>query len=81
MPTRSRGPGGPDERPRRTAAARGLGTEEDDPFDLWLQRGLRGAFGAIAAEPVPEDILRLIEEDRAEREHLRRRRRATREEG
>lgn len=29
----------------------------------------------VAAEPVPEDLLRMIEEDRAERERLRRKRR------
>ncbi len=47
-----------------------------DPFELWLRRGLHEAFDAIAAEPVPEDLLRLIEEDRAERERIRRQRRA-----
>ena len=63
------------EKPKR-AAADWLGTAEDDPFDLWLRQSLHEAFDAIAAEPVPEDVLRLIEEDRAERERLRRRRRA-----
>jgi len=53
--------------------AEGSGAEED-AFDLWLRQSLHEAFGAVAAEPVPEDILRLIEEDRAERERLRRRR-------
>ena len=47
-----------------------------DPFELWLRRGLHQAFDAIAGEPVPEDLLRLIEEDRAERERMRRQRRA-----
>ena len=47
-----------------------------DPFELWLRRGLHKAFDAIAGEPVPEDLLRLIEEDRAERERIRRQRRA-----
>ena len=67
-----------DETPRRMAAdwlGRG---EEGDPLDLWLRRSLRGAFDAVAAEPVPEEILRLIEEDRAERERIRRRRTARR---
>jgi hypothetical protein len=36
---------------------------------------LRDAFDAVAAEPIPEDLLRMIEEDRAERERLRKRRR------
>ena len=52
-----------------------------DPFELWLRRGLREAFGAISAEAVPENLLRLIEEDRAERERIRRRRRAEPESG
>ena len=33
-------------------------------FDLWLQRGLHQLFDSVANEPVPEDLLRLIEEDR-----------------
>ena len=48
---------------------------EEDAFDLWLRGNLRAAFDRVATEPVPEDLLRLIEEDRAEREQLRRRRR------
>src|SRR5215213_1269474 len=42
--------------------------KEEDAFDMWLRRSLRGLFGAIAAEPVPDDLLRLIGEDHAERE-------------
>jgi Anti-sigma factor NepR len=33
-------------------------------FDLWLQRGLHQLFDDVAQEPIPEDLLRLIEEDR-----------------
>ncbi|MBB3174194.1 hypothetical protein FHR90_002030 [Endobacter medicaginis] len=33
-------------------------------FDLWLNRGLHSLFDGIASEPVPEELLRLIEEDR-----------------
>ena len=36
----------------------------DAAFDLWLQRGLHKMFDDIAREPIPEDLLRLIEEDR-----------------
>jgi hypothetical protein len=42
--------------------------EEDAPFDIWLRRSLRESFGAIAAEPVPDDLPRLIEEDHAGQE-------------
>ena len=65
-----------DEKPKRTAAE-WLG-EAADPFDLWLQRSLREAFDPALGEAVPEEILRLIEEDRAERERIRRRRAAER---
>ena len=50
-----------------------LGTEED-AFDLWLRQNLHSAFDAIAVEPIPQDILRMIEDDRAERERVRCRR-------
>ena len=33
-------------------------------FDLWLQRGLHKLFDDVASEPIPEELLRLIEEDR-----------------
>ena len=57
-------------KPLRGAAAEWL-REEEDAFDLWLRQSLHEAFDAAVAEPIPEDILRLIEEDRAERERLR----------
>jgi hypothetical protein len=34
-------------------------------FDLWLRRGLHQLFDDVAREPVPEELLRLIESDRA----------------
>jgi hypothetical protein len=37
---------------------------QSDPFDLWLQRGLHQLFDDVASEPVPEDLRRLIEDDR-----------------
>jgi hypothetical protein len=33
-------------------------------FDLWLQRGLHKMFDDIANEPVPDELRKLIEEDR-----------------
>lgn len=33
-------------------------------FDLWLDRGLHTLFDGVASEPVPEEFLRMIEEDR-----------------
>ena len=52
----------------------GLAAAEGDAFDTWLRRSLSMAFDAILAEPVPEDLRRLIEEDRPERERIRQRR-------
>ncbi|MBB2202397.1 hypothetical protein [Gluconacetobacter tumulisoli] len=37
---------------------------QDDPFELWLKRGLHQLFDEVAREPVPEELLRLIEDDR-----------------
>jgi hypothetical protein len=33
-------------------------------FDLWLQRGLHQLFDNVAKEPIPEELLRLIEDAR-----------------
>ena len=85
MPTRSRRPRGANtegrapsgDRPKRTTAE-WLGMEKD-VFDLWLRQSLHEAFDAAVAEPVPEALLRMIEEDRAERERIRRSRRAKRD--
>ncbi|WP_424134596.1 NepR family anti-sigma factor [Roseomonas chloroacetimidivorans] len=33
-------------------------------FDLWLQRGLHQMFDDVMREPIPEELLRLIEQDR-----------------
>jgi hypothetical protein len=42
-----------------------------DPFDIWLREQLREAYDDVCSEPIPEDILRLVEADRAERECMR----------
>jgi len=36
----------------------------DAAFDLWLRRGLHKLFDDVAKEPIPEEILKLIEADR-----------------
>lgn len=33
-------------------------------FDLWLTRGLHRIYDDVASEPIPEELLNLIEEDR-----------------
>ena len=69
-----------DDERERTAAERPMGVEED-PFELWLRQSLHEAFDPALEEPVPVEVLRLIEEDRAERERIRRQRRAARRGG
>ena len=33
-------------------------------FDLWLKRGLHKLFDQVVNEPIPEELRRMIEEDR-----------------
>jgi hypothetical protein len=33
-------------------------------FDLWLKRGLHKLYDDVTNEPIPPDLLKLIEEDR-----------------
>jgi hypothetical protein len=61
---RTDGPGG-DPGPGDEAPA---GEAVDGAFDLWLRRGLHQLYDTVAQEPIPEELLRLIEEDRAARE-------------
>ena len=34
------------------------------PFDVWLRRGLHQMFDDVAKEPIPDELLKLIEDDR-----------------
>lgn len=36
----------------------------DKAFDTWLRRGLHDIFDDVAREPIPDDLLKLIEEHR-----------------
>jgi hypothetical protein len=44
-----------------TPARRGV----DQAFDVWLNRGLHQLYDDVAKEPLPEELLRLIEQDKA----------------
>lgn len=48
----------------RPAAGRTRAATPDAAFDLWLQRGLHQMFDEVAREPIPPEILALIEADR-----------------
>ncbi|HEV7456114.1 NepR family anti-sigma factor [Roseococcus suduntuyensis] len=49
-------PGSPPKRARKAPS--------DKAFDLWLDQGLHAMFDEVAKEPIPEELLRLIEQDR-----------------
>jgi hypothetical protein len=36
----------------------------DAAFDVWLKRGLHKIYDDVANEPIPDELLKLIEEDR-----------------
>ncbi|MFT8674325.1 MAG: NepR family anti-sigma factor [Acetobacter sp.] len=36
----------------------------DEAFNIWLRRGLHQLFDDVVNEPVPEELLKLIQEDR-----------------
>lgn len=38
--------------------------QEEDAFEVWLRRGLHQLFDDVAKEPVPAELLKIIEEDR-----------------
>lgn len=55
--------GGKDGMPEKSRQ-NGASSDKENPFDLWLKRGLHQLFDDVANEPIPEELLRLIEEDR-----------------
>lgn len=48
----------------RRKSGRGGVTAPDAAFDLWLDRGLNTMFGKVADEPIPPELLALIEKNR-----------------
>ncbi|MBS1096236.1 hypothetical protein JK191_01330 [Gluconobacter sphaericus] len=49
---------------RKSLARETTGEDQDSPFGIWLSRGLHQLFDDVANEPIPDELLRLIEEDR-----------------
>ena len=39
------------------------------PFDLWLHKQLHAMYDEIASEPLPDDLLKLIDKDAANGKH------------
>ena len=50
-------------RDRKSSSSAKGGKKEDDAFDIWLKRGLHQLFDDVTKEPIPEELLRLLEED------------------
>jgi len=50
--------------PAETGRSRGK-TPAERPFDIWLQKQLHAMYDEIASEPLPDDLLGLIERDAA----------------
>ncbi len=45
-------------------SGRGGEAAPEAAFDVWLRRGLHDMFDDVMREPIPDDLLRLIEDDR-----------------
>ena len=50
--------------PVRPTPRQSEGVLRGTAFDAWLRRGLHALFDDITREPIPEELLRLIEDDR-----------------
>jgi hypothetical protein len=48
---------------RAAKAARPKPKGNDRPFDMWLHKQLHAMYDEIASEPLPEDLLNLIDKD------------------
>ncbi|GBR02119.1 hypothetical protein AA21952_0642 [Acetobacter oeni LMG 21952] len=51
-------------RDEKSVSAKKSRKRGDDAFEIWLRRGLHQLFDDVAKEPVPEELLKIIEEDR-----------------
>jgi hypothetical protein len=44
--------------------------QTERPFDMWLEKQLHAMYDEIASEPLPEDLLSLIERDAAKKNRV-----------
>lgn len=56
-----------DDKPKggRAAALARKPRADDRPFDMWLHKQLHAMYDEIASEPLPDDLLMLIDKDAA----------------
>lgn len=52
---------------RRKGTASPRSRSPESAFDMWLQRELQKMFSDVAQEPIPDDLLRLIDQDKLKR--------------
>lgn len=52
------------DRPANPPGSTGAKKPGDKAFDTWLKQGLHQIFDDVAREPIPLDLLKLIEEHR-----------------
>ena len=50
-------------RAREAVRGKKMKSAVERPFDMWLQKQLHAMYDEIASEPLPEDLLVLIERD------------------
>ena len=48
---------------RAGGPARSKPRSSDRPFDMWLHKQLHAMYDEIASEPLPDDLLNLIDKD------------------
>jgi len=46
-----------------SARSKGMNAPAEKPFDMWLHKQLHAMYDEIAAEPLPDDLINLIERD------------------
>ncbi|WP_206752614.1 hypothetical protein [Acetobacter musti] len=51
-------------RDEKSVTARKSRKKGDDAFEIWLRRGLHQLFDDVTKEPIPEELLKIIEEDK-----------------
>lgn len=51
-------------KPKQSQPARKQSRPADAAFDVWLERGLHKLYDDVTREPIPDELLKLIEGDR-----------------
>lgn len=51
------------DRGSKSARERNMNAPTERPFDLWLHKQLHAMYDEIAAEPLPDELINLIESD------------------